>query len=107
MTIKMTGFDELQNHLKQMQKRIKEVEGTHEVGADELFTDHFMRTYTQFESLEAFFDASPWTVETNEDLGAIPDDEFDEYVDQHTTFADWDGMLGKAGEEHLSRKLGF
>ncbi|ELZ15102.1 hypothetical protein C476_17992 [Natrinema limicola JCM 13563] len=57
--------------------------------------------------LEAFFEASPWTVESDGDFEAIPDDEFDEYVDQHTRFSGFEAMQKKALEEWTANQTGL
>ncbi len=73
----------------------------------ELFNPSFMKEYTDFESLEEFFQESPWTVESEEDLEQIPDGPFNEYVSEHTVFSDQDEMMGKAGEEWTADQLGL
>jgi len=97
------GFDALD----ELKENAQDLEGETEVPLDELFKDSFVRAHTNFDSLEGFFEASPWTVESNGDLEAIPDDEFDEYVDQHTEFANSEAMQKKALEEWTANQLGL
>jgi len=93
--------------LEELADRAEELDGENEVPLAELFNPGFMRKYTDFESLEEFFEESPWTIESEEDLDEIPDDPFNEYVDEHTVFSDQDEMMNKAGEEWTADQLGL
>lgn len=105
------NIDDVADSFGELGENAQELEGGGEVSLDELFNDGFMRKYTDFDSLEKFFDASPWTVDfegdLEADLAAIPEDEFDEYVNQHTRFPDSEEMQGKAAEEWAAGQLGF
>ena len=93
--------------LEELADRAEELDGENEVPLAELFNPGFMRQYTDFQSLEEFFEESPWTVESEEDLDEIPDDPFNEYVDEHTIVSDQDEMMNKAGEEWTADQLGL
>lgn len=71
----------------------------------ELFTEKFMQLYTEFDSIEDFFEVSPWDVEGQDDLEAIPENEMDEYVDAHTDFPEWEVMMDTAGELFLESRF--
>lgn len=105
MSVEIRGFEELADELDQLQERVDAVDGETSVSFDELFPTDFMETYTEFGSIEAFLEASPWTVESDADFEAIPGDEFDEYVDDHTEFDTWEAMLSAAAREWIGRKL--
>lgn len=107
MDVEMDGFDDFEDSLGALADRAEELDGDNEVTLGELLSPSFMQRYTDFESLEEFFEASPWTVETEDDLEEIPDDKFNEYVDQHTEFSDDEEMLAAAGEYWVARQLGF
>ncbi|WP_456273622.1 hypothetical protein [Bacillus sp. AK031] len=103
--MKIDGLKEFQKQLKDMEKAAKELEGQQDVPFTELFTDSFLRKYTDFSSFEEFenqeiFNKYP----TFED---IPDDEMDDFVSSNTQFPNWEDMLGTAGTEYAARKLGF
>jgi len=93
--------------LKELAENAEELDGKNEVPLIELFNPSFIRKYTDFESLEEFFEESTWTVESEEDLEEIPDGPFNEYVDEHTVFSDQDEMINKAGEEWTADQLGL
>lgn len=106
MDIEIEGFDELQDELERLAERVLGLEGTNEVPFEELFPPTFMRTYTDFDSIEEFFEASAWTVESQSDFEAIPEDEFDDYVAEHTQFPSWNEMSGQAATKWAARQLG-
>lgn len=105
MSIEIRGFEELQDDLDRLQDRAESVEGGNAVSITELFPEDFMRTYTDYRSIHDFFDASPWTVESEADFEQIPENEFDAYVDEHTGFNSWEAMLSAAAREWIGREL--
>lgn len=76
-----------------------------EIPIKQLFTEEFMQLYTEFVSFEALLEASPWEVEDEEDFEAIPEDEFDTYVDEHTDFPSWEVMYQTAAQQFLERQF--
>lgn len=107
MGFEISGLDELQNILQELADKAKELEGGHEVSFDELFTEQFMSTHTNFSNFNELLDASPFEVNSNEDFEAIPDDEFDKYISQVTKFESWECMLEKASCEYAASQLGL
>lgn len=105
MGVEIEGLDALQDELEQMAENALGLEGSNEVPFTELMPPAFMAEYTDCESIEAFIDESPWTVESQADFRAIPDDEFDEYVDEHTRFSTWETMLSRAANQWAGRQL--
>lgn len=76
-----------------------------EIPFDALFTEEFMRLYTEFVSFEQLLEESPWEVESQDDFWEIPDDPFDEYIDEHTDFPTWEVMSQTAAQRFMQRKL--
>lgn len=105
MSVEIRGFEDLADDLDRLQERTESVAGENAVSVDELFPADFMQTHTEFETIQAFFEASPWTVETEADFEAIPGREFDEYVDEHTGFSSWEAMLTAGAREWVLREL--
>jgi hypothetical protein len=105
MSVEIEGFEEMADQLDRLGERAESGERTNVVSFDELFPEDFMRTYTDYESIEAFFAASPWTVETEADFKQIPEVELDEYVAEHTGFNSWEAMLSVAAREWLNQQL--
>ncbi|ELZ43360.1 hypothetical protein C464_16577 [Halorubrum coriense DSM 10284] len=100
MGVEIGGLDELRDQLD-------DVAGGDQVSFGELFDGAFMRRYTDFNDLDSFFEAGGWEIEGEEDFEAIPDDEFDDHVDENTRFNSWDAMLEKAASEWMADQLGL
>lgn len=103
MSVEIEGLEDLKEELQGLAERLEQAGG--ELPMTVLFTDNFMKSFTEFTSLEEFFDESPWRVESDDDFEAIPADEFDAYVDKHTDFDSWDAMLRAAGREYILREV--
>jgi hypothetical protein len=105
MGITVTGLDELQRRIKELQHRAEELSGTHDVPISQLLTPEFMLLNTDFESVESMFDASKFQVRSQEDFAAIPDERWDEFICSVTRFATWKEMLAAATSEYVSERL--
>ncbi|WP_436930114.1 hypothetical protein [Halosimplex halobium] len=105
MSVEIRGFEELADELDRLQDRTEAVDGETAVSFAELFPEDFMQTHTEFESIRQFFEASPWTVESEADFDRIPGEQFDAYVDEHTGFNSWEAMLSAAAREWIGREL--
>lgn len=103
MSVEIEGLDDLEAELKGLAEGIERAGG--EIPMTDLFTDEFMKSFTQFDSLGAFFDGSPWSVRSESDFDAIPADEFDAYIEGSTNFDSWDTMVRVAGREFLLREV--
>ena len=73
----------------------------------ELLTPGFLAKHTRFLSKDEMFEASGFNIQTAEDFEKIPDEEWDDFVQQSTPFATWNDMLSAAGAEWVQKKLGF
>jgi hypothetical protein len=100
MDIEIEGLDALQEQLEQL----ADLEGG--VPMTEIFTPEFMMMYTEFDSFDEMLESSPWSVESQEDFEEIPEDDFDEYVDENTEFPSWEVMYQTGAERYFERKLG-
>lgn len=90
-----------------MEKNAKELQNTKTVAFDDLFKTSFMKKNTNFSNFDEFISAGNFTVNSQEDFEAIPDDEMDAHVSKTTKFSSWEDMLGKATEEYVLSTLGF
>lgn len=102
MSVQIEGFEEL---AEQMDDLSASLDVDQDIPMEELFTDGFMATNTEFDSISDFFEESPWTIESEEDFQSIDEDEFDRYVDKHTGFSSWEAMLSAAAREWLTRQM--
>ena len=105
--IKITGLDEVQKKLTDIQKNMQELNEVQRIPLSELFTDNFVIKHTQFSSLFDLFENSGFSVKSDEDLAAIPDDKWDEYIRSISVFDCWESMLSVAAKEWTARRLGF
>lgn len=97
--------DEFLSGIQKFQRNLERVASQQSVTFGELFSDDFMLRHTDFASIGAFFDASPFNLETNEDLAALPEADLDSYVVTNTRFSSWEEMKSVAGSEWMARRL--
>jgi hypothetical protein len=103
--LQVKGLDQMQRELRKIQDRLESVAGTHQVSADRLLTPRFIQTHTDYETVDEWFAASPFKIENTADFAAIPDDQWDAYVQKTTSFLSWQEMLTRAGTEYLEAVL--
>jgi hypothetical protein len=84
-----------------------DAEGEDVVPLAELFPGMFMHRYTTFDSIEAFFEASPVALTDERDVTELAGSDLDAFVREHTSFEDWAEMLETAGEVWHARQRGF
>ena len=99
MDIKITFNDA---KLKELQRKIKDLDGQKRIPLSELLPDDFIRKHTDFQTLQAMLDASG--IENKEEIG---NEEFSKFVATHTRFSNWEEMLKAAGPEYVKRQLGL
>jgi hypothetical protein len=99
------GFGDAIRKLEELGQRAQQLNGTHSIPANRLFSSTFMVRYTDFSSFQAMLEASGFKVESEDDFRAIPDDEWETFVGTRTRFTSWDAMQRKAGEEWITNEL--
>lgn len=92
----MDGFDELTKNLEDIRSRAEDIDGENNIPLGELFNSKFMSKYTEFNTIDEMVEKSDFEVETEEDFKNIPDDEWDEYVNEKTRFNNWQEMINEA-----------
>lgn len=105
MSTTINGFDDLIDSLKSLEKNVHDLEGTHTISFDKLFTKFFMEKHTDCSSFDEFLKAGNFTVNSQEDFEAIPEDVWNQYVSHATDFSSWDEMLNQATSDYLSSEL--
>ncbi len=93
------SFDD--SELKKLRLKPKELNGQREVPLPELMPDNFIREYTNFQSLQAMFDASGI-----QNLKEIGNEKFSKFISTHTGFSTWEEMVKVAKAKYVKRKLG-
>jgi hypothetical protein len=105
MGVKVTGLGDVQRRLRELQHRAESLSGEHQVQLSDLFTSEFMLLNTDFESIDALFEASGYNVKSQDDLDSIPIEPFDAFVRSRTRFASWDDMKGAAAQNYMAKRL--
>ena len=103
----MDGFDEAIDRLEDLQRRAEDLDGDNNVPFNELFDNEFMSKYTEYKSINEMIDNSGFQVETDEDFKNIPDDEWDEFINEKTNFDNWQAMTNEAVNIWTAKKLGL
>lgn len=107
MGFEISGLKELQKGLEVLAERTQALHGEHSVPLSDLLTRSFLSSCSRFLSLDEFFAASGFPVNSEEDFAAIPDEQWDAFIRTDTTFSNWQEMLGAAGEAWVQTRLGF
>ena len=81
--VKSTG------NLDKLISNLSEMSGSTEVKLADLMNSEFMSKCSEFSSLDEMFETSPFTIESKEDFFAIPDDEWDIFINRSTTYDNW------------------
>ncbi len=89
--------------LEELERKLKELDGTHNVPLTELMPDDFIRRHTDFATLDEMLESSGLTLESQEDFDG---DEWNAFVAERTRFENWEEMQQEAAGEWVRRKLG-
>ena len=106
--IKITGAKEVQDMLKNLEKKIKGLEGEKTIALSELMTSDFITKYTGHVTFEDFVNKSGLLhnkTEMTEEI--LNSDEFNGYIKKNTRFLSWKNMLDVAVKEYIQRQLKF
>jgi hypothetical protein len=107
MGFEIKGLDEFQRKLTDLGDRARQLDGDHEVPLSELLHRSFMSGCSRFGSLEEMFQASGFEVNSPDDFKAIPDDKWDVFIKNNTSFGSWREMLDAAVRGWTVKKLGL
>jgi predicted transcriptional regulator len=107
MTVTIKGIDELKQKLKDIGERAEELEGSRSVPVTDLLAPEFMRAHTRFKDAQGLFDASGFKIENAADFKAIPDADWDAFIQSVSDFSDWRSMLEAAVKEWTRQRLGL
>lgn len=71
----------------------------------DLLSPEFIAEYTSFKTTDELFKESGFNVETEEDFKAIPDEEWEAFIVENTSFDSWKAMQIKAFEVFTDKIL--
>tara|TARA_R110001583_G_scaffold15059_2_gene62432 strand:+ start:2168 stop:2476 length:309 start_codon:yes stop_codon:yes gene_type:complete len=98
MSSNFEGFEKLQKNIQELSKNT-------EIKLTELMSPGFVSGCSKFGTIEDLFDASGFTVESLADFAAIPDEEWEEFIVENTSFSSWNEMQHKAVEHYTKQQL--
>lgn len=91
--------------LEQLNKNASELSGEHSVQMGELMNPKFISNCSQYSNLDELFNASGFKIESNEDFEAIPDEKWESFIQENTTYESWQEMQEAAGVEYARNML--
>lgn len=97
--MEFNNLNDLSNHIK------KQAEGF--ASYDELFNVTFIKKYSKFNSWKELFETGGFKCNSGDDIDAIDESQFNEYLRNNTKFKSWQDMKEKAGVELAKKKLGI
>ena len=106
MPTKTDGFDQAITLLSNLQHRLTELEGNHNIQFSELFDSSFMVLHTTVSSFDDFLIKGGYGID-EDSFKAIPDNEFDEYVRNNSDFDSWTEMMEAATKIYVYARLGL
>jgi hypothetical protein len=92
--------------LEDIERNAKKLEGTKTVPFDEIFNTPFMSKYTQYSTFDEMLDDSG-LLKKYGDFESIDDNEWDLFIQQNTSFNNWEAMKGEAGKIYYLNQLGL
>lgn len=93
--------------LEDLIRRLHQVDGKHQIPMHDVFTDEFMVTNTDFTSFQSMIDSSGFEITSPETFAAIPQQAWNNFIQERTMFESWDAMKAAAGKMWISRQLGI
>jgi len=106
MDSELRGCEEILENLDQLTEEARKLLENRALPIYELFTTKFMHEYTEYPNLQVMLDDSGFSIHSPEDLDAIPDDQWDAFICESTSFSDWCEMLETAVCEWVETQIG-
>lgn len=105
VTLKTSG--NFKEKLTELSNRAKALDGKHQVMLKDLMSPAFIAGCSTFSSIEELFAASNFKIEAQGDLDAIPEDQLDAFVSNHTSYGSCSEMKHAAIREWTKSQLGL
>ena len=107
MNMQIKGLTEFQKKLADLSNRTQRLNGAQNIPITELLTSEFLSTCSHFKSAVELFETSGFTMRSQEEFDAIPDDKWNAFIRQNTSYSSWEEMLKAATAAWVKRELGF
>ena len=102
MKSNITELKKIENKFKKIIDEAEALAG--KITVTDILTETFVSEHTSFSNIHEMIDKSGFTVETQKDLGKIPDNEWDQFISQNSSFENWKEMLLAAMVELAKQK---
>ena len=96
------GFDKVRKQLSNLQNRMIELRGRHEVPLTELLNPEFMKKHTKYKTLKEMADKNGLTINNAEDIEKLK-----KFIVNNSTFKSWEELLKAANAIWVQKKLGL
>jgi hypothetical protein len=103
LRMKVTGLDGIERSLRDLQKRASSLTGPKPVG--DVLTPEFVAANTRFKDVSSLMEAGGFTIASQGDFEAIPEDKLDAHIRAVSRFASWKAMLSEGAADYMKREL--
>lgn len=91
--------------LHQLEKNFSELSDTHSIPLGDTMDPSFISSCSQYSNFEELMEASGFKMETEEDVAAIPDQEWEQFIQTNTSYEGWIEMQVAAKNKYLKDNL--
>lgn len=98
MKIDLKGLD-------QLEKNVSELSGTESIPLNDLMNPSFISSCSQYSNFKELIEAAGFKVESEEDFAAIPDQEWEQFIQTNTSYEGWIEMQKAAGLSYVTANL--
>lgn len=92
-------------NLNKLEQNISELPENESIPLNELMNPNFISNCSQFSDLEELMRASGFKVASKEDFEAIPEQEWEKFIQENTSYESWTEMQQSAGVNYVKSKL--
>lgn len=102
------GLKKIQKKFDDMQEKAEELDEGKNVQLSDLFTDSFLQEFTEWENIHEFEKELPVDITKHTDkFQFIDEPELNEYINNNSTFQNWNEFINKAAELYTLKHLGL
>lgn len=98
-------FSERPESLEELDTNPVEDSRSDTIELSDVFSDAFVDANTEFASFDELVAASPADADSAATLGVVPNGSWDEFVDDHTVFADEEEFTAEARDHWVAEQL--
>lgn len=93
------------NGLNKLKNNIKAMSETSQIKLKDFMTPKFISECSSFNDINHLFDESGFSIECKEDFEAIPDDKWNKFIVENTSFSSWEEMQKEAMNIYVKEQL--